>query len=361
MKLNMDNNFDFYKDKRVFLTGHTGFKGTWMLFWLNKIGATVKGYALEPKSNDDLFNKVNGSLICDSVIGDIRNKLKLENEILKFKPDIIFHFAAQPLVRLSYEIPSETFEVNAIGTANLLEGVKKLDNPCTIIIITTDKVYENREWLYPYRESDALGGYDPYSASKACTELVVNSFRNSFFNLNNINNHGKSIATARAGNVIGGGDWSENRIVPDIVKAIINDQVIQIRNPNSIRPWQHVLEPIAGYLRLGQSLESDALRYSSSWNFGPNNGDEIKVEELVKIAIQEWGNGSYQIIEDAKSLHEAKNLRLDISKSIDGLNWSPKWSSKKAIEKTINFYKESLRNIDIDKLLIDNINEFEAS
>jgi len=330
--------FSSYKNKKVFLTGHTGFKGSWMLAWLHQLGATVKGYSLAPENEFDLYNTIHGDSLCESIIDDIRNKENLEKAILSFEPDFIFHLAAQPLVRLSYEIPSETFEVNVIGTAHVLDAVRKLKNQCQIVLITTDKVYENLEWHYPYRESDRLGGYDPYSASKACAELVINSYRNSFFNLNNYNEHKKSLASARAGNVIGGGDWAKDRIIPDIVRALQNNEVIQVRNPKSIRPWQHVLEPISGYLHLGLKLLENPIKFAEAWNFGPYAEDNLVVEDLVKMALETWGNGNYHTPTLLNQPHEAGLLKLDINKTINELNWKPKWNAKAAIEKTLNWY-----------------------
>jgi CDP-glucose 4,6-dehydratase len=243
-------------------------------------------------------------------------------------------------VRLSYQIPSETFEVNAIGTANLLDAVRLLNKPCSVIIITTDKVYHNNEWEYPYRENDRLGGYDPYSASKACTELVVDSYRNSFFNINDYSKHQKAVAVGRAGNVIGGGDWSKDRLIPDIAKSLAANQTIPIRNPSSVRPWQHVLEPLIGYLLLGSKLESDPIKYSQAYNFGPDANNALPVIEMVKLAINSWGGGEYVINQVSGQPHEAGLLKLDISKVIEQLKWTPKLSASEAVTYTINWYKK---------------------
>ncbi len=334
----------YYKDKRVFLTGHTGFKGSWMLHWLNLLGATIKGYALSPENKEDHFNVIEGSRMCESVIADIQDKAKLEKEIFNFQPDFIFHLAAQPLVRLSYEKPSETFTVNGIGTAFLLDAVRQLSKPCVVVLITTDKVYQNHEWHYPYRENDRLGGYDPYSASKACAELIISSYRNSFFNINNYSSHKKSISSARAGNVIGGGDWSKDRIIPDIVRALNKNEFITVRNPNAVRPWQHVLEPIGGYLHLGTKMVDDPIRYADSWNFGPFAEDSLKVVDLVELAISIWESGNYEIPLLYNQPHEAGLLKLDISKTISELNWKPKFNSRKAIEMTLDWYKSYNEN-----------------
>ncbi|OXA92260.1 CDP-glucose 4,6-dehydratase [Flavobacterium hercynium] len=333
-----------YKGKKVFLTGHTGFKGSWMLKTLSLLGATIKGYALEPNTENDLYYLINGSSICDSVTADLRDKTRLEREILDFQPDFIFHLAAQPLVRLSYDIPAETFEVNVIGTANVLDSVRLLKNKCEIVLITTDKVYQNNEWIYPYRENDRLGGYDPYSASKACAELLIDSYRSSFFNNKTYEIHKKAIAVARAGNVIGGGDWSKDRLIPDIAKAFAYDKAVVIRNPKSVRPWQHVLEPIVAYLLLGANLSKKPLDFNQAYNFGPNLSDALTVENMLKLAIASWGKGDYKIEFDEHLPHEAGLLKLDISKAVTELNWQPKMNAENAVNMTIDWYKNFFDN-----------------
>jgi CDP-glucose 4,6-dehydratase len=330
---------EYYKGKRVFLTGHTGFKGSWMLQWLVQLGAVVKGYALAPESNDDHYNVIGGDSLCQSVIADLRDSQRLENELLEFQPDYVFHLAAQPLVRLSYQIPSDTFLVNAIGTAYLLDAVKKLDKPCAVVLITTDKVYENKEWNYPYREVDRLGGHDPYSASKACAEIVIQSYRQSFFSVETYAHHKKAIASARAGNVIGGGDWAKDRIVPDMVRSLNQNTPVELRSPNAVRPWQHVLEPVAGYLHLGTKLIDAPEQFSKAFNFGPHLEDNLTVEALVKKAIKILGKGAYIVRQPDVPLHEAKLLKLDISLAINELGWVPKYSAALAIEKTMEWYQ----------------------
>jgi CDP-glucose 4,6-dehydratase len=328
-----------YRGKKVFLTGHTGFKGTWLLQWLHLLGAEIKGYALTPENKEDLFNLIKGEELCESIIADLRDGARLEQEILAFQPDFIFHLAAQPLVRLSYEIPAETFTVNAIGTAYVLDAVRKLTRACTVVLITTDKVYDNKEWVYPYRETDQLGGYDPYSASKACAELVIHSYVQSFFNPANFAHHQKGIASARAGNVIGGGDWAKDRIIPDIVRALRDGLPVTVRNPQAVRPWQHVLEPLGGYLLLGAKLSTDHAIYGGAWNFGPYAEDNKTVSELVSTAIDIWGSGYFDCPVLANQPHEAGLLKLDISKATSVLGWSSKYKSKEAISETINWYK----------------------
>lgn len=330
---------NIYKDKKVFLTGHTGFKGSWLLTWLHELGANIKGYSLAPENEQDLYNLIDGNSFCESVIADIRDKQRLQDELTVFQPDFIFHLAAQPLVRPSYQIPTETFEINTLGTAYLLDAVRSLEKPCVVIIITTDKVYENQEWNYAYREIDRLGGYDPYSASKAAAEIVVSSYRKSFFNPDSYNVHQKALASARAGNVIGGGDWAKDRIIPDIVRALQANNPVIVRNPNAVRPWQHVLEPISGYLLLGAKLAIEPIKYATAWNFGPYMADTLTVGEVVNKVIKIWGEGEAEIKQNANAPHEAGLLMLDISKSINELGWKPKWNAKIAIENTIKAYQ----------------------
>jgi CDP-glucose 4,6-dehydratase len=335
-----------FKEKKIFVTGHTGFKGAWLITWLNLLGAKIKGYALAPEEKKSIYNEVSQHIAHKNIIADIRDKAKLKDEIISFQPDFIFHLAAQPLVRKSYLIPSETFEVNVIGTANLLESVIDLEKDCTIIIVTTDKVYENFERIEPYKETDRLGGYDPYSASKACTELITASFRQSFFNNNNFSSHKKRIATARAGNVIGGGDWNQDRIIPDIINHLKRNLPVPVRNPNAIRPWQHVLEPLRGYLMLAAALYSNEKSISSAFNFGPLPDDHISVKNLVLLSIELWGSGDWIDKSNKKeNVHEAGILKLDIERAVNELNWSPKLNSRKAIELTIDWYKQHGENL----------------
>ncbi len=336
MKEQLENT---YSGKKIFITGHTGFKGAWLLKLLSILGADIKGYALETKLENDLYNLINGDTLCNSVLADLRDKERLTKEILDFQPDYIFHLAAQPLVRLSYEIPVETFVVNAIGTANLLDAIRLLKTPASIVLITTDKVYHNNEWVFPYRENDRLGGHDPYSTSKACAELIIDSYRNSFFSIKDYDIHKKGIAVARAGNVIGGGDWSRDRLIPDIAKAISNDVPALIRNPNAVRPWQHVLEPLVGYLRLGEKLGKQPQEYSGAFNFGPYISDTLSVREMAELVIKTWGKGTYELINPIDLPHEAGLLKLDISKSLEFLNWKPTFTANNAVQFTIDWYK----------------------
>lgn len=330
-----------FKNKRVFVTGHTGFKGSWLCIWLEMLGATVKGYALAPEK-ESLFRKVKSDLSIESVIADIRNVKRLKSEILSFQPDVIFHLAAQPLVRESYRIPLETFEVNSIGTAHLLDSLRFLKKKCACVVVTTDKVYSNLEKHYAYKESDKLGGYDPYSASKAAAEIITESYRLSFFNPATFIKHKKAIATGRAGNVIGGGDYAKDRIIPDIFRALSKDKPIEVRNPAAIRPWQHVLEPLHGYLTLAASLWNSPEKFATSYNFGPRLNDTFTVEELVNKALKSWPGGTYRHFRKVGQPHEAGLLKLDINKAKKELNWQPHWNGDKAIKRTIDWYRKSI-------------------
>ena len=331
----------YYKNKKVFVTGHTGFKGAWLITWLHLLGANIKGYSLEPEDGKGLFNNISGKFEFKNIIADIRNKERLETEILNFQPDFIFHLAAQALVRRSYEIPAETFEVNVTGTANVLEVADKLSNKCTIIVVTTDKVYENKESDYYYKEDDVLGGYDPYSASKAAAEIVVSSFRNAFFSVEKYETHQKSVASVRAGNVIGGGDWNKDRIIPDIIRSLTAGQPVEVRNPFAVRPWQHVLEPISGYLLTGMLLDMNINKFTGTYNFGPLPDDHLPVHVLVETAIDCWGSGNWIDKSDKTQPHEAGLLKLDISKAQKELQWQPRLKSKEAIQWTIDWYRQN--------------------
>jgi CDP-glucose 4,6-dehydratase len=327
-----------YSGKKVFVTGHTGFKGSWMLAVLNYLGADVKGYALDPPEEPSLYKLLNGDKLCQSVIADIRNKDRLSKEVISFQPDFIFHLAAQSLVRVSFDKPVDTYEVNVLGTTYLLETIRQMEKECNVVVITTDKVYENRETWDAYKENEPLGGFDPYSSSKACTEIVTGSYRQSFFNPAVHSYHRKAIATARAGNVIGGGDWAKDRIIPDLMRAITANTVLTVRNPDSMRPWQHVLEPVSGYLWLGAHLMEDPNKFATAFNFGPMEEDNLSVRELVEKSLEILGAGSYKEQKEPNAPHEAKLLRLDINKAIFELGWKPKWNSAKALEMTLKWY-----------------------
>lgn len=348
-----------YKDKTVFVTGHTGFKGSWLVFWLHQLGAKVVGYALEPNTTPSLYQVISGDTLCESIIGDIRDAEKLHQSMMDCQPDFVFHLAAQPLVRESYTIPAETFDVNVVGTANVLDGIRMLEKSCIGVMITTDKVYENNETGQSYKESDRLGGYDPYSASKACAELVIDSYRKSFFNPKDYEKHQKSVASARAGNVIGGGDWATDRLIPDVVKALSKNEPIVVRNPQAVRPWQHVLEPLHGYLTLGTKMVKNPIKYADSFNFGPQPEDTLTVKEITEMAQKIWGSGyiEYPILENQP--HEAGFLSLDISKAKNILNWQPKWNAKQALEKTLEWYKTYYQEENVCEKMITEITNYE--
>ncbi|MBA3829495.1 MAG: CDP-glucose 4,6-dehydratase [Taibaiella sp.] len=331
-----------YKGKRVFLTGHTGFKGAWMLQILEGLGADVKGYSLAPEKDNDLYNTIEGDKLCfESVIANLNDLENLHKELVSFEPHFIFHLAAQSLVRRSYDKPADTFMVNTQGTVHMLEAIRMMAPPVVALMITTDKVYENPERGRAFKEEDKLGGYDPYSASKAAAEIVIESYRRSFFHPDDYSNHEKAVASVRAGNVIGGGDYSDDRIVPDIVRSLEFDEVVGLRNPDSIRPWQHVLEPLGAYLYLAAKMSEDPVRYSSAFNFGPHPHDLLTVEELTKIFLQSFGKGGYKNIPQEKPLHEAKLLVLDSSKAKNLLGWEPRLDAAEAIKWTADWYADT--------------------
>ena len=329
-------NPNFWNRKRVLITGHTGFKGSWLTTWLLQMKANVYGISLPPSSSKNLFDSLKIKDEINHIICDIRNKEQLNKHINEIKPDIIFHLAAQPLVLESYINPISTWETNVIGTLNVLDSITSLRNECIGIFITTDKVYKNNEWIYGYRENDQLGGHDPYSSSKAACEIAISSWRSSFLNPRQQNNF--FISSARAGNVIGGGDWAENRIIPDVVRALEKKEKILVRNPLSTRPWQHVLEPLSGYLLLAESLSRNNINFSTAFNFGPLIESNRSVQELVKECLKNW-QGEFILDNNANKPHEAGVLNLTIEKAIKELNWHPKWDFNMTIKKTINWYK----------------------
>lgn len=349
----------FWKDKRVFITGHTGFKGAWLSIWLYSLGAKVTGYALNPPTTPSLFDLAKVDTLVHSIIGDIRDREFLKNAISSADPEIVIHMAAQPLVIESYKNPVETYETNVMGTVNLFEGIRSCKSVKAVINVTTDKVYENKEWLWGYRENEPLGGYDPYSSSKACSELVTSSYRNSFFNTNNYIEHGVGVASARAGNVIGGGDWAPDRLIPDCIRSLTNNQRIEIRNPRSIRPWQHVLEPLSGYLLLAQSLFEQGEMYSQSWNFGPDEIDAREVGWIVEKICEKWGGDASFVLETKATYHEATYLKLDCSKSKKLLNWHPTWELEKTIEKIVCWAKAMNNNENLLEVTLNQIYEFQ--
>lgn len=352
----------FWCNKRVMITGHTGFKGSWLSLWLQSMGADVTGYALQPACEPNLFTLCGLEQTMCSITGDIGDKESLLQAIRDTKPEVIFHMAAQPLVRYSYLNPVETFSVNVLGTVNLLDAVRiALDEGIHIkalLNVTTDKCYENREWLWGYREIDRLGGLDPYSSSKACSELVTSSFRNSYFNPKLYASHGLSVATARAGNVIGGGDWSEDRIVPDGMRALLSGNRLRIRNPAATRPWQHVLEPLQGYLLLAERMVEQGAEFAEAWNFGPLEEGTRSVEWLVRTIGSFWGEDKYYELEEGNHPHEAFNLKLDSSKAREKLGWQPNWKVEKAVEKTVEWYRYYQEQADMKKVCLDQLAEY---
>lgn len=344
---------DFFSGKKVFITGHTGFKGSWLSYLLSEHGAIVKGYSKAPNTDPNLFDLLGLENKMESSINDINDFVKLEKAILDFEPEFILHLAAQPLVRYSYQNPLETHQTNIVGTANVLEAARKLKNVCSVICVTTDKVYKNKEWEFPYREIDELGGYDPYSSSKAAAELIISSYRESFFQQGYV-----QIASVRAGNVIGGGDWSKDRLIPDIVRSIAKGERVEIRNPNAIRPWQHVLDPLFGYLKLAMLMHKEPRRYEQAWNFGPKSNEFKSVLDVVNVFYAANNmEVDYQLsIQD--KMHEAGILKLDISKSSVFLDWTPILNSQQAIEITARWYRSFLAEVPAEELVKQDINLF---
>lgn len=343
-----------YNNASVFLTGHTGFKGSWLSLWLHTLGARIYGYALPPNPNH--YQLLDSYVFAQSYFGDINDTQQLQSALVASNPQIIFHLAAQPLVLYSYKEPLYTFQTNVLGTLNLLNISRQLKNLKAIVIITTDKVYENKEWLYGYRECDRLGGYDPYSASKACAEIATDSMRRSFFNVEDYEKtHHVLIATARAGNVIGGGDFSEDRLIPDLMRGVINGNKTQIRNPNATRPWQCVLEPLRGYLMLGERLLKGEKEFATSFNFGPNLCDNLHVKAVLEIAQSKWNKIQYEIYKDSNAPHEANLLMLDSTKAQRMLNWNSIWDHRDAIAHTIDWYRAFIENgINLSKMQLEN-------
>ena len=348
----------FFSGKKILITGHTGFKGSWLTLWLNSLGAKVTGLALDPKTENDAFFTLGIANICDDQRVDIRNYEMVLKVVTDSKPEIVFHLAAQPLVLESYKNPLYTYETNIMGTANLLEAIRNTGTVKQAIMITTDKVYENQEFIWGYRENDKLGGYEPYGTSKAAAEMVIAGYRNSFF----LNNKQKllqtSVASVRAGNVIGGGDWSENRIIPDCIKAIENTQPIEIRNPNAIRPWQHVLEALGGYLYLCEKMANHTGKFEQAWNFGPGNEGIKTVKELVNRLIIIYGGGEWFSDEKEQTEYEAHLLALDISKATTMLGWKPLLAFDQTLEWTVNWYKAYREKKNMVQFSLDQINRY---
>jgi CDP-glucose 4,6-dehydratase len=348
-----------FRGKTVLITGHTGFKGGWLALWLHTLGAKIIGYSLDPPTDPSFFQETGLKNLITDIRADILQKKKLDVVLEKFRPDFVFHLAAQPLVRDSYKSPLETFNINVMGTVNILDAIRVSRYPTTCVCITSDKCYENREWVYAYRENDSLGGYDPYSASKGAAEIAIASYRKSFFNPEL---HGpiSAVSSARAGNIIGGGDWAANRIVPDCIRSLAKDKTIKIRNPDAIRPWQFMLDPLSGYLLLAARMKENPILYSDAWNFGPNYSNNITVQKIAEMVIREWGTGSWEIASpDENSVHEAGYLKLDIAKAMTKLEWRPVYGIDTAMQKTVEWYKQYCSgNKDMMTFSLEQIREF---
>ena len=344
----------FWSGKRVFVTGHTGFKGSWLCLWLQSLGAEITGYALAPPTQPSLFEQARVNAGMRSILADIRDLPTLQQALQAARPEIVIHMAAQPLVRYSYRNPVETYVTNVMGTVHLLESVRNTPEVRAVVNITTDKCYENREWVWGYRENEALGGHDPYSSSKGCAELVTAAYRNSFFHTPG----SAALATARAGNVIGGGDWADERLIPDILRAFERQQPVRIRNPHAIRPWQHVLEPLSGYLALAERLYEQGPTFAEAWNFGPSDDDAQPVQWLVEHMANHWGHGAHWLADSGAHPHEAHHLKLDIAKAKARLGWQPRWPLGVALQKTLEWHQAYLNASDMQQHSLQQIQDY---
>lgn len=354
----MEGLVNSWKDRRVFLTGHTGFKGGWLALWLAERGAVIKGFALDPPTEPSFFSTASVGRVLEDIRGDIRDSKRLTAELRSFKPEVVFHLAAQPLVRESYADPVGTYATNVMGTAHVLEAVRHAGGVRAVICATTDKVYRNREWAWAYREIDPLGGTDPYSSSKAAAELVVDAYRSSYFPVKRIHEHGVSVATVRAGNVIGGGDWAKDRLVPDLIRGFQSKQSVQIRNPKALRPWQHVLDPLHGYVLLAEQMLREPLGLEVSFNFGPAESDAWPVERIATKMAEMWGQGADWTLDGSSHLHEHQSLRLDSSKARAILGWRPKLNTESALEWTLRWYRDSFLGVEMVQATHDQICSF---
>lgn len=351
---------DFWRGKKVFVTGHTGFKGSWLSIWLQALGAELTGYALPPPTDPSLFELARVADGMTSHEDDVRNLESLRRAILAARPEIVLHLAAQPLVRYSYENPVETYAVNVMGTVHVLETVRACSSVRAVVVVTSDKCYENREWVWGYRETDPMGGYDPYSSSKGCAELVTSAYRSAFFNAPALAHQGVSVGSARAGNVIGGGDWAEDRLIPDMIRAFAERRPVVIRNPNAIRPWQHVLEPLEGYLCLAEKLYEEGPAWAEAWNFGPSEDDARTVEWIVRRLAGLWSEGATWLEDTEEHPHEAGYLKLDVSKARHRLGWQPRWGLDQALRATVDWYRAYQRREDMRRVSIEQISSFQA-
>ena len=351
---------EFWRGKRVFLTGHTGFKGSWLSLWLQSLGAELTGYSLDPPTKPSLFEDAHVANRMCSIIGDVRDLACLQDAMQVAKPNIVIHMAAQPLVRYSYKGPVETYATNVMGTVHLLEAVRHTPSVRAVVNITTDKCYENREWAWGYRENEPMGGHDPYSSSKGCAELVTAAYRSSFFNSNAFAQHGVAVATVRAGNVIGGGDWAQDRLIPDIITSFEQGKLVAIRNPHATRPWQHVLEPLRGYLTLAERLFEDGPNFAEGWNFGPNDDDAKPVIWIVEQLAKMWGNDAQWQIDISAHPHEANYLKLDISKARSRLNWDPALQLNDSLKLIIDWSKQRQAGADMHEFTLTQIHAYQS-
>jgi len=349
----------FWRGRRVFLTGHTGFKGSWLCLWLHRLGAEVTGYALEPPTQPSLFDVAGIGELVHSIHGDVRDAAVLRRALDEARPEIVIHMAAQPLVRDSYLEPVLTYGTNVMGTVHLLEACRHSDTVRAIVNVTSDKCYENREWVWGYREHEPMGGYDPYSSSKGCAELVTAAYRNSYFNPERYRDHGVALASARAGNVIGGGDWARDRLISDCVRALLAGEPIVIRNPACIRPWQHVLEPLSGYLLLAQKLVTGGARYAEGWNFGPEESDARPVEWLVQTLCRRWGHDASYVVDAGEHPHEARYLKLDCSKARALLGWRPRWRLARTLDTIVDWTRAYQQGRPMRSICLDQIASYQ--
>lgn len=356
----LDMNPEFWRGKRVFLTGHTGFKGSWMALWLRHLGANVTGFALAPPTTPSLFELAKVDEGIHSIIGDVRDATTLQRALQTAQPDIVIHMAAQSLVRYSYHHPVETYATNVMGLVHLYEGIRQTPSVRAIVNVTSDKCYDNKEWAWGYRETEPMGGHDPYSNSKGCAELITSAYRASFFSVpgqaSNV-----ALGSARAGNVIGGGDWALDRLIPDIIRALSTEQSVQIRSPHAIRPWQHVLEPLSGYLLLAERLYEEGPKFAEGWNFGPNESDARSVQWIVENLVQKWGPEARWVLDSNPQPHEATYLKLDCSKARQTLGWKPRWSLDQTLDRIVTWHKAALDGMDMKDMCMAQIKEYQLA
>ena len=354
------SNETIWRGKRVFLTGHTGFKGGWLALWLAAKGATLRGYALDPGTTPNLFEAARIADVVDDVRGDIRDGAHLDKALIEFAPEVVFHMAAQPLVRASYLDPIGTLETNVIGTARVLDAVRRAPSVRAVVSVTTDKCYENKEWLWGYRETDPLGGFDPYSSSKACAEIVSAAYRQSYFPVAKLAEHGCALATARAGNVLGGGDWSTDRLIPDLLRSFGKGEPALIRRPEAIRPWQHVLEPLQGYLSLAEKLLTGKPEYATAYNFGPSDDDARTVRWIVEKMVDFWGEGATWVLDPEPGVHEAGYLKLDASRARAVLDWATRMHLEMGLEWLVQWYKAHAAGENMQRFTLGQVAQYEA-